>query len=154
MLYGIKQTDSELNPDIQHYGCLFLCFAESSPMIFTGISGKKALNQIWEKAIEKGYISGDLNGDGDLDDDGEAIVLDHTALAREFFALNVHYDGKHHKVEEDIPKDVAFVFGRFVWKFGHFVIINKRKEVTFDSLGYSNSVKYGTLKDMRYYYAD
>ena len=33
MLKGIKQSDKELLPVIQDYGCLFLCFAEVSPLI-------------------------------------------------------------------------------------------------------------------------
>ena len=30
MLKGIKQSDKELLPVIQEYGCLFLCFANAS----------------------------------------------------------------------------------------------------------------------------
>ena len=44
MLKGIKQSDKELLPVIQGYGCLFLCFANASPMIFEGSSGCKARN--------------------------------------------------------------------------------------------------------------
>jgi len=152
MLSGIRQYDSRLLRVIQKYGCLFLCFAEQSPIVFEWEEGIDKLNALWEEATEKGIISGDLNGDGDYDDVGEAEIKDHSALAK-LFNLNVRYDGIHHDSEESIPKDVSFVFGQFFWKGGHFVIINKRKEVTFDSLGYSNTVQNGTLKTMRYYYA-
>ena len=37
MLKGIKQSDKELLPVIQDYGCLFLCFANASPMIFLNL---------------------------------------------------------------------------------------------------------------------
>lgn len=153
MLKGINQSDKELLPVIQEYGCLFLCFANASPMIFEGSKGRQALNKIWTEAEKKGYISGDLNHDGDYDDDGEAEILNHNALANEFFALNVKYDNQHHKANETIPSSVAVVFGRYVYKFGHFVQLNKSKKVIFDSFGTSNTVLNGNLESMRWYYA-
>ena len=134
MLKGIKQSDKELLPVIQTYGCLFLCFANASPLIFEGSEGRKALNKIWKEAEKKGYISGDINHDGDYDDDGEAEIQNHTALANEFFALDVRYDNIHHKADEKIPSKVAVVFGRYVFKFGHFVQLNKTKKVIFDEV--------------------
>ena len=154
MLKGIKQSDKELLPVIQDYGCLFLCFAEVSPLIFEGSNGRKALNKIWIEAEKKKYISGDLNHDGDYDDSGEAEILNHNALANEFFALSVHYDNKHHKAEEKIPSSVRIVFGKYMWKYGHFVVLNKNKKVIFDSFGISNTVKNGKLESLRWYYAD
>ena len=74
MLHGIKQTDRDLLRPIQKYGCLFLCFAQASPMIFAGEEGRKALNALWKEAEERCYVSGDLNKDGDYDDIGEAEV--------------------------------------------------------------------------------
>ena len=139
MLKGIKQSDKELLTVIQDYGCLFLCFANASPVIFEGSGGRKALNKIWKEAEKKGYISGDLNHDGDCDDDGEAEIQNHTALANEFFALPVKYDNIHHKADEKIPSNVAVVFGHYVFKFGHFVQLDKTKKVIFDPLGKSNT---------------
>jgi hypothetical protein len=154
MLKGIKQSDKELLPVIQEYGCLFLCFAQASPLIFEGSEGRKALNKIWTEAEKKGYISGDLNHDGDYDDSGEAEIQNHTALANEFFALSVKYDNTHHKADEKIPSKVLIVVGKYVWKGGHFVVLNKSKKVTFDSFGMSNTVKNGKLESMRWYYAN
>lgn len=153
MLKGIKQSDRSLLPVIQDYGCLFLCFAEVSPLIFEGMEGRKALNKIWMEAEKKGYISGDLNRDGDYDDSGEAEIQNYDALANEFFALSVKYDGKHHKADEKIPSKVAFVFGKYVYKGGHFVVISKSKKVTFDSFGTSNTVKNGHLESMRWLFS-
>lgn len=153
MLKGIKQSDKELLPVIRDYGCLFLCFAEVSPLIFEGSEGRKALNKIWNEATKKGYISGDINHDGDLDDSGEAEIQNHNALANEFFALSVRYDNQHHKADEKIPSKVLFVFGKYVWESGHFVVLNKSKIVIFDSFGKSNTVKNGKLDTMRWYYA-
>ena len=152
MLKGIKQSDKELLTVIQKYGCLFLCFANASPLIFEGSNGRKALNKIWQEAEKKGYISEDKNHDGDYDDVGEAEIQNHTALANEFFALSVRYDNIHHKADEKIPSNVAVVFGHYVFKFGHFVQLNKSKEVIFDSFGVSNTVKNGKLDTMRFYF--
>lgn len=153
MLKGIRQTDTRLLEVINKYGCLFLCFAEQSPIIFEGSKGCAKLNSIWSLASSQGYISDDINKDGDFDDVGEAEIIDHSGLARDFFDLEVRYDGKHHDASEPIPDNVAFVFGRFVYKGGHFVIINKYKEVTFDSFGLSNTVTNGKLESTRWYYA-
>lgn len=153
MLKNIKQSDKGLLPVIQNYGCLFLCFAYASPLIFEGAEGRKALNKIWTEAEKKGYISGDINHDGDYDDDGEAEIRNHNALANEFFAMDVKYDGQHHKADEKIPSKVKVVFGRYVWKGGHFVVLTKLKSIVFDSFGISNTVKNGKLESMRWYYA-
>lgn len=153
MLKGIKQNDYRLLRVIQKYGCYFLCIAESSPIIFEGEEGIKALNFIWEEATNKGFISGDLNRDGDFDDLGEAEIQNVEALARTYFALDVVYDGKHHDASEPIPKNVKVIFGMYFWKGSHFVLLNRKKDVIFDSFGYSNTVKNGVLKSMRWLYA-
>lgn len=153
MLHGIVQSDKRLLRVIQQYGCLFLCFAEASPMIFAGEEGIKALNALWRKAEEEGAVNGDLNRDGDYDDKGEAEVKDHNKLAR-IFAMSVRYDGKHHDPKEKIPSDVKHVFGCFFWKSTHFVNLSRRLDVTHDPIGESNTVKNGYLKNTRWYYAD
>ena len=141
MLKNIRQTDIELLENIRENGCLFLCFAEVSPLVFVEQNGRKALNKIWKEAVKKGYISEDDN------------ILKHTELANEFFALDVRYDDRHHKADEEIPENVAFVFGRYFYKYGHFVVLDSNKNVIFDSLGKSNTVKNGKLESMRWYYA-
>ena len=140
MLRKIDQTNENLLDVIKDYGCLFLCFAYKSPLIFEGDLGVLALNKIWKEAVKKRYIS--------KNDE----ILEHEKLANEFFALDVIYDGKHRTAEEEIPENVSFVFGKFVWKFGHFVVLDKNKKVVFDSLGDSFSVKNGKLESMRWYY--
>ena len=144
MLNGINQTSPYLLPVIQSYGCLFLCFAESSPIIFEGKEGCDTLNHIWQQAEKEGIITPDLNKDGDYDDDGEAEIQNHTLLANKYFKLDVRYDNVHHSADEDIPDDVVLVFGKYVWRSSHFVVLNKTKDVTFDSFGMSNTVKYAT----------
>lgn len=153
MLKGINQADSRLLNVEQSYGCYFLTLAQASPIVFQGDEGCQRLNGIWAKAVDLGIISGDINHDGDLDDDGEAEIQDATALAR-MFGLKVHYDGQHHGADEKIPSNVKIVIGQYWYKGGHFVLLNKSKKVTFDSYGKSNTVKNGYLKTMRWFYAD
>lgn len=61
MLKNIRQTDIELLKNIRENGCLFLCFAEVSPLVFVEKNGRKALNKIWKETVKKGYISEDDN---------------------------------------------------------------------------------------------
>lgn len=142
MLKGIKQTDKELLKPIQDSGCLFLCFANASPLIFEGSNGRQALNNIWKQAVKKGFIS------------DEAMLMKHTELAQELFALHVHYDDRHHKADEEIPENVSIIFGKYTYKYSHFVQLNRQKKVIFDSFGHSNTVLNGKLESMRWYYAD
>lgn len=153
MLKGINQADSRLLSVIQSYGCYFLTLAEASPVAFSGDEGCQRLNGIWAKATDLGIISGDVNHDGDFDDDGEAEIQDATALAK-MFGLKVRYDGIHHKADESIPADVKVVIGQYWYRSGHFVLLNKSKRVTFDSYGKSNTVRNGQLKSMRWFFAD
>ena len=153
MLKGINQADNRLISPIQHYGCYFLTLAEASPIIFKGDEGAQRLNGIWVKATELGIISGDINHDGDLDDDGEAEILDATEVAK-MLGLKAHYDGVHHAPDEVIPSTVKVVIGQYWYRSGHFVLLNKSKKVTYDSYGKSNTVKNGYLKSMRWFYAD
>lgn len=154
MLININQKTSGLLPEIQKYGCLFLCFAEMSPFVFEGTHGISRLNSIWQEAVKDGVITGDLNTDGDVDDEGEAEIQDHQRLLNNYFGCRLYYDGTHHKASEEIPYTVRSVIGKFFWKSGHFVLLNLRKEVIFDPMGYSNTVKNGKLQTMRWYYAD
>ena len=152
MLKGINQADPRLISPIQHYGCYFLTLAEASPTVFQGDEGCQRLNGIWVQATELGIISGDINHDGDVDDDGEAEIQNVTRLAQEFFNLKVKYDGVHHGADEPIPANVKIVIGQYWYKGGHFVLLNKSKKVTFDSYGKSNTVRNGYLKSMRWFF--
>ena len=151
MLKGINQADSRLISPIQSYGCYFLTLAQASPIVFQGDEGCQRLNGIWVKATELGIISGDTNHDGDLDDDGEAEILDATAVAK-MLGLKARYDGKHHEADEAIPASVKIVIGQYWWRSGHFVLLNKSKKPIFDSYGKSQAVKNGYLKSMRWFF--
>lgn len=151
MLYNIRQTNKRLKAVIQKYGCLFMCFAYSSPMIFAGEEGEDALNNLWDEAVKKGYISGDLNKDGDYDDAGEAEVKDHNGLCS-LFALKCEYDDKHHRATEVPTLKVRHVFGCYKWKSSHFVVLDRERRVVFDPMGVSETVRNGKLDSMRWYF--
>ena len=153
MLKNINQAHPSLLQAIQSYGCYFLCLAEASPLVFKGDEGVQRLNGIWAKAIELGLISGDINHDGDVDDDGEAEIQNPTEIARRFFKLNIKYDGVHHEGNEPIPNKVKVIIGQYWFRGGHFVLLNRLKNVTFDSYGESNTVRNGYLKTMRFFYS-
>lgn len=140
MLVGINQNTSGLLKEIKDSGCLFLCFAQSSPIVFSGKSGVAELNGLWKKACEKEIIKNEM-------------VQQHTALAQDIFCIRLKYDDTHHKAAEKIPPDVKMIFGKYVWKYSHFVLLDKNKNVIFDSLGQSNTVKNGKLESMRWYFS-
>lgn len=142
MLRGINQKTKTLLRAIQEDGCLFLCFAEASPILFEGEAGVQHLNALWTVAKDHNFI------------DSDNVLIDHNSVALCLFGLHVRYDNLHHDADETIPPDVKLVFGEFKWKYSHFVIINREKECIFDSLVDSYSVKNGALKSMRWYYAD
>lgn len=141
MLCGINQKTEGLIPEIRKDGCLFLCFAYRSPLIFAGKEGICALNFLWKKAVKEGTIN------------AENEVVNHDNMLF-LFCIEARYDGKHHQAGEKIPSSVKIVFGQYFWKVGHFVVLNKAKEVEYDPSVISNTVKNGNLKTMRYYYAD
>lgn len=153
MLKDITQADTRLITPIRKYGCYFLCIAHASKIVFKGAEGCQRLNGIWTKAIELGYISGDINHDGDLDDDGEAEIKCPDKIAREFFNLDVRYDNTHHDAVEAIPANVKVVIGQYWYQSSHFVLINKSKKVIYDPYGKSNTVSKGYLKSQRWFYA-
>lgn len=68
------QNEPGLADYIQHYGCLTLDLALAREKITGQLWTKDEFNQLWKDAIAAGIISGDLNCDGDLNDDGEAIL--------------------------------------------------------------------------------
>lgn len=154
MLKNILQTDKALLKRIQKYGCLFLCYAYKSPVEFNGSAGCALLNILWKEAEEKGYISGDLNEDGDYDDEGEAEIQSHEGMLK-LFQINAKYHG-HESNPADYPDEkVVFTFGKFVWQTAHFAVINnKTDKVIYDPSGHSYTVKNGILVQRRRYYAD
>lgn len=151
MLRNVNQTSEGLLPVIKKYGCLFMCHAYASPILFQGDDGVRKLNALWKKAVELGIISDDLNHDGDYDDNGEAEVLDHNALAEKIFANALKYDNIHHGADEELPDNAGLVIGMYKYKGTHFVVLDRNKKVMFDPLIVSATVRSGILYNMRWY---
>ncbi|HCI29574.1 MAG TPA: hypothetical protein DE117_05300 [Fervidobacterium sp.] len=142
----LHQTDKELDKYIQRYGCYFMSLYYHAGELYSA----DRLNEIWEKCIELGYISGDLNGDGDLDDYNEAVMVNPSGVAKEL-GLPYKYIGKHSEGTDKIPNGYIAVgcFYNERTKFTHFVAINKYKTVIYDPIPNSVTVREGKMVSMR-----
>lgn len=142
----VNQLHPKLDKNIKKYGCYFMSLA-----FFSGRDWRaEELNKIWETCIKKGYITGDLNKDGDMDDANEAIIVNPDGVCKEL-GLNYKYIGKHSEAHDPVP-DNYIAIGRFYnkrTKFTHFVVINKYKSVIFDPIPNSITVREGVLNGMR-----
>lgn len=139
------QTDKKHSIVIQKYGCLFKSIAYFSKK---DVSVEEQ-NIIWDILVRNGYITGDLNGDGDVDDALESIILDHDAVA-EALCADIEYLDAHFPPETPIPTNCVAI-GCFKWKSVHFAVIDKKKNVIYDPTPNSNTVKYGKLESIRLY---
>ena len=144
----LRQTNAALDKYVQKYGCLFFSIANAS--------GKEYLpteiNKIWADCCAKGYIAGDLNNDGDLDDYNEAIIINHDAVAK-MLGAKLAYIPKHYPVDILLPDGYYFI-GEFYNKatdFHHFVVIDRNKQVVFDPIPNSRTVREGKLVSIRFY---
>ncbi len=132
----IYQDNPRLPDYIQHYGCLVCVLARSREVIREAIWSAKELREAWEIAEDAGIISGDLNHDGDRNDDGEAEVLNYQGLFDLWnLPLRQHdigWYGLPTMIDRNGAKRIApsalpldqnklWVAERWVWKIGHFV---------------------------------
>lgn len=144
----IKQTDPRLDKYINKYGCLFMSIAYGAGKEFTPAE----LNKAWTTAIEKGYISGDVNKDGDLDDADEAIILSHDGVAK-LLGAKLAYVPKHYAPDVLLP-DGFYYIGQYKNPnngFKHFVVIDRKKNVVYDPIQNSKTVREGSLISIRLY---
>lgn len=144
----IKQTDKKCDKYIQKYGCYFCSIANAVGKEFTA----EELNAAWAKCLSLKYINGDMNGDGDLDDANEAIIVNPNGVCKVLGAKLIYVDRQFPAVL-DIPKG-HYAIGCFYnpsTKFRHFVVINENKQVIYDPILNSNTVKNGYLESMRIY---
>jgi len=144
------QTDPQLAHYINKYGCFFMdmCY-----WIKWQVEGKEPdygfLNALWTNAINTGVVSGDLNHDGDMDDNGELLILDKDKLLS-LAGLKVKYVGSF-GADKTIP-DGAYAIGEFYnarTKFTHFVAIGKDKKAVYDPILNSVTYREGVLKTIR-----
>ncbi len=89
----IYQTDKSLPKALQKYGCAFTALASYREFYGKVPWTARELADSWNSAIAKGIISGDLNGDGDMDDPGESTIQDWGRLIKHL-GLPLVYKGK------------------------------------------------------------
>lgn len=136
----VYQTDNLLASWIQHYGCVANALAAYREFRM----GKPWRVHEWgaamHLAVDKGIISGDLDGNDNMDGSNEALIQDYQKLA-DHFGLPLKYLGKYAQVDYD--KFIGDKFWVLVsWynprtKFTHWVIGNKRP-VFWDSINHGS----------------
>lgn len=139
------QTDKKHSYAIQKYGCLFKSIAYFSKK---DVSVEEQ-NSIWDILVRNGAITGDLNGDGDVDDALESIILDHDAVS-DALGSDIEYLDAHFPPSTPIPTNCVAI-GCFKWKSTHFVVLDRKKNVVYDPIPNSNTVKNGKLISLRLY---
>lgn len=158
-----KQTDFQLIGYIGKYGCFFMSIAYWLTLKVRNVEvGYNLLNTWWMTALEtkdkngNAIISGDMNGDGDMDDADELLIGDKNALCR-LVGLPLEYLGSF-TPDKVVKLPGQFYIGEFFneWtekgkkkSFTHFVGIDEGFTCAYDPLGESNTVKNGKLKTVR-----
>jgi len=145
-----RQTDLQLIGYISKYGCFFMC------MVYW-LSLKKGhdveydfLNVVWQNAILKGIISGDVNKDGDMDDGNELLILDKDKLLR-LAGVDMRYIGSF-APKAVTKQDGVYLIGEMYnerTKFTHFVGLDDNFKVEYDPIENSITAREGVLKSVR-----
>ena len=159
----LRQTALQLIGYINKYGCFFMCIAYWLTLVVRKIEvGYRQLNTWWMFALEtkdpsgRPIITGDMNGDGDMDDGNELLIGDKTALCK-MIGLPIEYLGSF---DPDMVTHVPgqHYIGEFYrewmekgkkFSFTHFAGLNEKFEVVYDPIENSNTVKNGKLKTVR-----
>lgn len=108
------------------------------------------LNVIWQNAIAKGIISGDVNKDGDMDDGNELLILDKDKLLR-LAGIDMRYIGSFAPNAVTKQDGVYFIGEMFNARtnFTHFVGLDKDLKVEYDPIENSITAREGVLKSVR-----
>jgi len=130
----IHQNDEGILPDAQKYSCRFNALARAREVILGEPWTVAEYNKAWEGARSVGIISGDLNHDGDYDDEGEDEILKDQEL---FYYLGLPLcivpfgDLPTMKDQRGIlrvaPTKAPFdpmkywVLEKWIWRYGHFI---------------------------------
>ena len=148
----IYQTDRRLDRNLNHYGCYFVSLAYFRPFRMGHDWTASELQEAWLEAIRVGAITGDLNTDGDMDDDGEAVIVNPDLLCH-VLGLPLKYKDGHFPLDTPIPEG-AYVITEWYnpdTKFRHFVV-GQRKPAQFDPIGGgSRTVREGYPVSLRIY---
>ena len=132
----IPQNHPLLAGWIQHYACLADAIASYREFVQGKPWRVHEFGAALHLAVDKGIISGDLNGDGDMDDPTEALILDFQKYV-DHMGLPLKYLGKFDQGDFDRFSGPGY-WVAVAWKnprtgFVHWVIGN-RKPVRWDSI--------------------
>jgi len=157
------QTDPRAPEDFRAYACLFSCLLYAREVL-RGLPWTigEAI-QAWSVCRGKGYISGDLNGDGDYDDAGEDEIQKYQGIFDELnlplryvppesLGLPMSNAGRILPVTEALDPSRWWVVEAWRWKYVHFVkgYGHGIKPVQYDPIeGGSHSVRYGRCESLR-----
>lgn len=139
----ICQNDQLLASWIQHYMCAVNCVAAYREFRMNDPWNVHEFGAICHTGVQNKVISGDLNGDGDMDDPGESTIQDWQKLV-DFLGLPLRYLGKFPL--EQAPEYAStsyWVLTAWKWKITHWVIGGERPVFWDPIRGGSLTVKNG-----------
>lgn len=120
---------------MQKYGCAFTAMAYYRERYMGKPWALDELAMAWNTAVALGVVSGDLNGDGDYDDPGEATIQDWQRLSHHL-GLPLKFLGKYplgHQVTAWADTFVLTAWTNPKNGFVHWVVGDKRP-VEFDPI--------------------
>lgn len=151
------QTDPQLIGNINKYGCFFMSMVYWFNLVVNKIEiGFNKLNGWWMAAIDAGIISGDENGDGDMDDANELLIGDKDKLLA-LAGVKLKYKGSF-APDKVVKMPGQFYIGEFYreWtekgkkrSYTHFVGLDENFNVAYDPIPNSLTVAKGILKTVR-----
>lgn len=155
----ILQTDPVLGPYMNKYACLFLDIAYAREYYLGHVWSKEELKRLWTEAIVSKILSGDLNGDGDMDDKGELEIQSHSAVASLLASpIRLIPPSGPGLVHGHFPPTTLimnrYAIGCFynpATNFRHFGVLLPNRQVIYDSMGRSVTIKEGYLESLRLY---
>jgi hypothetical protein len=133
------------------YACLFMDIAYAREYYHGYRWSKEELKRIWMEAKTKGVLSGDLNGDGDMDDKGELEIQSHNAVASLLGSPLTYIPGHHPPTTRILNRYAIGCFFNPRTQFRHFGVIIPDHRVIYDSMGSSVTIREGVLESIRLY---
>jgi len=157
-----RQNDPTAPFDFQHYSCLFTSLLYSRPALGGKDWAIDEAVEAWEQCRALGIISGDLNGDGDYDDQGEDEIQRYSQLftllklpleVMPASALKMPLNAAGRVLPAKVPLGPDYwVIEAWHWKITHFVVNDGtgKKPVRFDPIrNGSLTVKNGIPESLR-----
>jgi hypothetical protein len=158
----IYQDNPRLPSHMQKFACLAFVLARSRETILGMMWSARDLRDAWASAVDAKCITGDLNRDGDVYDDGESEIVDYPGLfalwglplrlVSKELKLPVNNGGRVLPVDTPFDPNRYWVAERWFWKIGHFVQgdgTGKQKPVYDPISGGSLTRKNGAIETLR-----